>query len=232
LQIGPRAARQALPIALIVHVLAGPVPATAADWLLLGRAHNGDGSSVYSLGTRVPGPVEGRLGVNFGAAGSPRSGAETRIWHWGNRPADALWYSLGIPAPLSGRDWAWDKAWIEGSVVPETDSYRIAARITEERTLGSLLNASMQLSYALNLTGLGPEAERNVEASPSLRLDLPQTGTALVAHSSMNNGDFVWHNTLQAEQRLVDGMSLIGSVTDPRLDSRSAVIRLQLYRRW
>ncbi|MBZ8134914.1 hypothetical protein [Afifella sp. IM 167] len=232
MRITARAACAALTIACLSRALPGSAAAGDRHWLILGRAHNSDGSAVYSLGTQVPGPIEGRLGMDLGTAGSPGLGIDTRIWQWGNRPVDALWYSLGIPGPLSDLDWAWDKAWVEGNVVPETDSYRIAARIREEKTLGSLVNASMQLSYALNQTGLGREAVRTLETSPSLRLDLRGTGTALLARSSMTNSDFTWHNTLQAEQRIVDGMTLIGSVSDPRLDSRNATILLQLYRRW
>lgn len=215
-----------------LHAFVSSAEADQRDWLIVNRSPLADGAAIYTLGAQSAGDLDGRFGVDIGTTGSGSHGVDTRVWQWGNRPTDVAWYSLALPGPFPNYDWTWDKAWIEGNVIPEENSYRIAARIGRHESFGNLVEASLQLSYALSGSGVGSDAEQTMATAPYLRLNILPTDTALTAQSYVSDTDFIWHSSVEAQQQLIKGMSLVGAVSDIGLDSQNASLRLQLYRRW
>jgi hypothetical protein len=135
----------------------------------------------------------------------------------------------GQPAQSSGTAWAaltapgvgsiWDKTAIEARLDPSQDQSKLGTTLSKSLPLWSdqysltLQNGYnvIQQSFA-PVVGLSGHPVRNYQTDQSAKLSIAETGTSFIAGQSLSSTDDKWLRKIGAEQKLLGGISINGSI--------------------
>jgi hypothetical protein len=155
----------------------------------------------------------------------------------------------GRPSQSSGTAWAaatapglgsiWDKTALKARIDPAQDQTMLDTSLSKSLHLGDGRYAlTLQNGYtivqnsALPVPGINGNPARSYETGQSARLSMADTGTSLIAGQSLSSTDDKWLRTIGAEQKLFDGISVAGSVTETPLGPLDASLIAAFKRNW
>jgi hypothetical protein len=137
----------------------------------------------------------------------------------------------GQPTQSSGTAWAaltapgvgsiWDKTAIEARLDPSQDQSKLGTTLSKSLPLWSdqysltLQNGYnvIQQSFA-PVVGLSGHPVRNYQTDQSAKLSIGDIGTSFVAGQSLSSTDDKWLRKIGAEQKLLGGVSINGSISE------------------
>lgn len=153
----------------------------------------------------------------------------------------------GQPSQSSGSAWAaatapglgaiWDKTTIEARIDPSQDQTRLGTSLSKSVPLdGGQYALTLQNGYNVvqqsTLPGIGGHFGRSYGTDQSARLNITDTGTSLTAGQSLSSADDKWLRKVGAEQKLFDGLSIAGSISETALGPLNASLRAAFKRTW
>lgn len=186
---------------------------------------NADGSAALTVKQSVSPLWDARIGADMTVvrASSPLTAS------------DLVTDKLGIdghPSQSSGTAWAaatapglgsiWDKTAIEARIDPAQDQTRFGTSLSKSVPLdGGQYALTLQNGYNVvqqsTLPGVGGRFEHSYGTDQSARLNITDTGTSLTAGQSLSSTDDRWLRKIGAEQKLFDGVSIAGSISETAL---------------
>ncbi|HVY58628.1 MAG TPA: hypothetical protein VHA77_12325 [Xanthobacteraceae bacterium] len=229
--------------ALLTHAVAAE-----SDPVIGSRTDKPDGSTALSIGRRLPTDWETKLGLDLQLAppDDTLGGLDPLPNDPARRSTGTAWINMTLPGLVTPL--GWDKTIVDARLDPDHGTSHVAAALARSVPLGDglLLTLQDRLSLAdtfekdtADLPALGTTSAaadaRVWDESPSLRLELPETGTAFGAGATVSSTDNQWHNQISAEQKLwgpLDALAVTTSVTDPGTGASSKSIGARFERKW
>jgi hypothetical protein len=203
-----------------------PEPATFSS-----RKDNKDGSSALTFGTRLPAPVETKVGVDLGIAGTPDFAVDPEKLL--DKPADhnggAGWASVMAPATPFG----FTKAKVDARLDPGQDQGNMGMAVS--RPLGESLLLTLQNSYAITRTGIPftpSTTTHSLETGHVVRFDVLTTHTAISAGTKSSTLDDRDLRTLSAEQKIAGPLTVTGTISETPTGAFDRVLKAGFRTTW
>jgi hypothetical protein len=137
-------------------------------------------------------------------------------------------FSDSQPSQSSGTAWAaitapgvgalWDKTAVEARVDPSQEQSRLGTSLSKSLPLSEQYSLTLQNGYNFIQQGIVPvpgiagHPARNYQSDQSAKLSIADTGTSFVASQSVSSTDDKWLRKIGAEQKLLGGVSISGSI--------------------
>ena len=134
------------------------------------------------------------------------------------------------PSQSSGTAWAaitapgvgtlWDKTAVEARVDPGQEQGKLGTSISKNVPLSEQYALTLQGGYNLIQQGLVPvpgvpaHPSRTYETDQSAKLSITDTGTSFTAGRTTSSNDDKWLGKVGAEQKLFDGVTISGSISE------------------
>lgn len=164
--------------------------------------------------------------------------------------SDLVTDKLGIdgrPSQSSGTAWAaatapglgsiWDKTALEARIDPAQDQTRFGTSLSKSVPLdGGQYALTLQNGYNVvqqsTLPGIGGHFGHSYGTDQSAKLNITDSGTSLIAGQSLSSSSDRWLRTIGAEQKLFDGVSIAGSVSETALGPLNTSVTAAFKRSW
>ncbi|WP_315757356.1 MULTISPECIES: hypothetical protein [unclassified Bradyrhizobium] len=209
--------------------------AAALDW---SNQNKGSLASGVSVKQSVSPFWDARVGADMTVARQPTTMSELlaeKAENGGNAPQSGGSAWAAVTAPGAGS--IWDKTAIEARVDPGSDQSRLGTTITKAVPIDHY-NLTLQNGYNVTqqgmvpIPGAAPKTSRSFDTEQSARLSIGDTGTSVTAGQTLSSSDDKWLRKLGAEQKLSDGLSVSGSVSETAQGGTSKSISAGFKRSW
>jgi hypothetical protein len=152
------------------------------------------------------------------------------------------------PSQSSGTAWAaitapgvgsiWDKTAVEARIDPTQDQSKLGTSISKSLPLDEQYSLTLQGGYNLIQQGYVPvpgvpgHPSRSYQTDQSARLSITDTGTSFTAGRTLSSTDDRWLGKVGAEQKLLDGVTISGSIGETTTGSVNKSISAGFKRSW
>ena len=131
----------------------------------------------------------------------------------------------------------WDKTALEARIDPTQDQTRFGTSLSKSVPLdGGQYALTLQNGYNVvqqsTLPGIGGHFGHSYGTDQSAKLNITDSGTSLIAGQSLSSSSDRWLRTIGAEQKLFDGVSIAGSVSETALGPLNTSVTAAFKRRW
>jgi hypothetical protein len=219
-----------------------PQPASNAG--LAWTSHdNADGSAVLTARRSVSPLWDTRIGLDMTVVRQPSPLTASDL------VTDKRLAIDGRPSQSSGTAWAaatapglgsiWDKTALKARIDPAQDQTMLDTSLSKSLPLDDgRYGLTLQNGYnivqhsALPIPGINGHPARSYETDQSAKLSMADTGTSLIAGRSLSSADDKWLRTIGAEQKLYDGVSVTGSISETPLGPLNASLTAAFKRNW
>jgi hypothetical protein len=203
---------------------------------------NADGSAAVSIKQSVLPLWDTRIGADMNVVRQPSPLTASDL------AADKLGID-GRPTQSSGSAYAamsapglgsiWDTTAVEARVDPTQDQSKFDTSLSKAVPLGGSQYAlTVQNGYniiqqsSLPSFGLAGHLTRSYETDQSAKLNVADTGTSLTAGQSLSSADDKWLRRIGAEQKLFDGVSINGSISETPFGPLNRSLTAAFKRSW
>jgi hypothetical protein len=156
--------------------------------------------------------------------------------------------SDGQPSQSSGTAWAaitapgvgsiWDKTAIEARVDPSQEQSKLGTSLSKSLPLNEQYSLTLQNGYnviqqgIVPMPGIAAHPTRNYEVDRSAKLSIADTGTSFIAGQSLSSADDKWLSKVGAEQKLLGGVTITGSIGETVLGPSNKSLTAGFKRSW
>ncbi|HTO68075.1 MAG TPA: hypothetical protein VMM15_43210, partial [Bradyrhizobium sp.] len=133
----------------------------------------------------------------------------------------------------------WDKTAVEARIDPGSEQSRLGTSISKQVPLNGDNSVTLQNGYNVTQQGMtgvpglpSRPTTRNYETDQSARLSVGDTGTSVTAGQTMSSSDDKWLRKVGAEQKLLDGVTVSGSVGETAQGTVNKSVSAGFKRRW
>jgi hypothetical protein len=214
----------------------GPTQSAGATWSNKDRPN---GASAVSVKQSLTPFWDTRIGADMTVTREPATMSELlaeKSANGGNLPQSggSAWASITAP----GAGTVWDKTAVEARVDPSQEQSRIGTSISKEVLLSD--QSSVTLSNGYNVTqqgvvpvpGIAPHPSRSYETGQTAKLSIGDSGTSVTAGQTLSSTDDKWLRKIGAEQKLLDGLTVSGSVSETAQGTTSKSIGASFRKSW
>lgn len=202
--------------------------------------NNANGSSAVSVKQSISPFLDTRIGADMTVA---RQGTMTaseqlseRLANGGSLPQSggSAWASISAGGVAS----IWDKTSVEARVDPGADQSKVGTSLSKSVPLSEQYSLTLQGGYNLIQQGVVPvpgiegRPSRSYDTDQSARLSVNDTGTSITAGQTLSTSDDKWLRRIGAEQKLLDGVTVSGSVGETSQGTTSKSISAGYKRSW
>jgi hypothetical protein len=210
---------------------------TKASWSSSDRPN---GTSAVSVKQSITPFWDTRIGADMTVA---RQGTLTnseqlseKLANGGSLPQSSGSAWAAISAPGIGS--IWDKTSVEARVDPGQEQSRLGTTLSKSLPLDEQYSLTLQNGYNLIQQGIVPvpgiisHPSRSYEADQSAKLSITDTGTTFIAGQTMSTSDDKWLRRVGAEQKLLDGVTISGSIGETPSGAASTSVSAGFRRSW
>jgi hypothetical protein len=210
---------------------------TKASWSSSDRPN---GTSAVSVKQSITPFWDTRIGADMTVA---RQGTLTnseqlseKLANGGSLPQSSGTAWAAISAPGIGS--IWDKTSVEARVDPGQEQSRLGTTLSKSLPLDEQSSLTLQNGYNLIQQGIVPvpgiisHPSRSYEADQSAKLSITDTGTTFIAGQTMSTSDDKWLRRVGAEQKLLDGVTISGSIGETPSGAASTSVSAGFRRSW
>ena len=210
---------------------------TKASWSSSDRPN---GTSAVSVKQSITPFWDTRIGADMTVA---RQGTLTnseqlseKLANGGSLPQSSGTAWAAISAPGIGS--IWDKTSVEARVDPGQEQSRLGTTLSKSLPLDEQYSLTLQNGYNLIQQGIVPvpgiisHPSRSYEADQSAKLSITDTGTTFIAGQTMSTSDDKWLRKVGAEQKLLDGVTISGSIGETHSGAANASVSAGFRRSW
>jgi len=198
-----------------------------------------DGAAV-SVKQAVSPFLDTRVGADMNVVRQqPKTSSELlaeKLANGGAAPQSSGTAWAAITAPGAGP--LWDKTAVEARVDPGQEQTRLGTSLSKTVPLADQYSLSLQHGYNVTQQGMVPipggsaRATRNSETDQSAKLSVFDTGTSVSVSQTMTSSDEKWLRKVGAEQKVLDGLSVSGSIGETGHGATSKSISAGFKRSW
>jgi len=213
---------------------AGPRAASSSEmtWSAQDKAYG----SAVSVKQPVSPFLDTRVGADMTVVRQPQTFAELlaeRASNGGSEPQSGGSAWAAVTAPGVGS--IWDKTAVEARIDPAQDQGKLGTSLSKSLHLGDQYSLTLQNGY--NMTqGFAPmpgAASRTTYATEqSARLGIAETGTSFSAGQTLSTADDKWLRKIGAEQKIVGGFNISGSIAETPLGIANKSISAGFKQSW
>jgi hypothetical protein len=198
-----------------------------------------NGASAVSVKQAVSPFWDTRVGADMTVAREPTTMSELvaeKAANGGAVPQSSGTAWAAITAPGAGS--IWDKTAIEARVDPAQVQSRLGTSISKSVPLSDQYSLTLQNGYNMTqqgvvpLPGVAAHPTRNTTTEQSAKLNVEDTGTTITAGQTMSSGDDKWLRKFGAEQKLLDGVNVSGSIGETAQGITTKSISAGFKRSW
>ena len=210
---------------------------TKASWSSSDRPN---GTSAVSVKQSITPFWDTRIGADMTVA---RQGTLTnseqlseKLANGGSLPQSSGTAWAAISAPGIGS--IWDKTSVEARVDPGQEQSRLGTTLSKSLPLDEQYSLTLQNGYNLIQQGIVPvpgiisHPSRSYEADQSAKLSITDTGTTFIAGQTMSTSDDKWLRRVGAEQKLLDGVTISGSIGETSLGTTNKSLTAGFRHSW
>jgi len=200
--------------------LHGPSRAVSSDGMTWSSREKSYGSAV-SVKQSVSPFLDTRVGADMTVVRQPATLSELlaeKASNGGNEPQSSGTAWASVTAPGVGS--IWDKTTVEARVDPSQDQGKLGTSLSKSLTLSEQYSLTLQNGY--NMTqGFAPmpgATGRTAYATEqSAKFGITESGTSFSAGQSLSTSDDKWLRRIGAEQKIVGGFNISGSIAETPL---------------
>lgn len=180
--------------------------------------------------------LDTRVGADMTVVRQPQTLAELlaeKASNGGNEPQSSGSAWAAVTAPGVGS--VWDKTAVEARIDPAQDQGKLGASLSKSLHLGDQYSLTLQNGY--NMTqGFAPvpgsAGHTTYATEQSARLGITEAGTSFTAGQSMSTTDDKWLRKIGAEQKIVGGFNISGSIAETPLGIANKSISAGFRQSW
>jgi hypothetical protein len=214
---------------------------TADDDMSWSSNARGNGSSAVTVKQSLTPFWDTRIGADMTVVNQPSNSTS----------ADLLRQKFAPDAPpsqSSGTAWAaatapgvgsiWDKTSIEARVDPGQEQGKLGTSLTKAVPLTDTYSLTLQNGINVIQQGIVPvpgivsHPSRSYETDQSAKLSITDTGTSFVAGQTLSSTEDKWLRKFGAEQKLFDGVTVSGSVSETSSGATNKSISAGFKKSW
>jgi hypothetical protein len=199
-----------------------------------------NGSADVSVKQSVWSFWDTRVGADMTVAPQPTTMSELlaeKASNGGGVPQSggSAWAAMTAP----GAAGIWDKTAVEARVDPGSEQSRLGTSISKQVPLTDDYSLTLQNGYNVTQQGLtgvpglpARPTTRNYETDQSARLSIGDTGTSVTAGQTLSSSDDKWLRKVGAEKKLLDGVTVSGSVGETAQGTMNKSVTAGFKRSW
>jgi hypothetical protein len=200
---------------------------------------NANGSAGVSVKQPLSPFWDTRIGADMTVARQPSTMSELlaeKVANGGNAPQSSGSAWAAVTAPGAGA--IWDKTAVEARVDPGQEQSKLGTSISKSVPLKDDYSLTLQNGYNMTQQGLVPvpglaaRTTRNYETDQSAKLSVGDTGTSVTAGQTLSSSDDKWLRKIGAEQKLLDGVTVSGSVGETAQGATNKSVTAGFKRSW
>jgi hypothetical protein len=141
-----------------------------------------------------------------------------------------------MTAPGAGP--VWDKTAVEARLDPSAEQSKLGTSLSKQVPISGQSSLTLQNGYAMTQQGLVPvpglaaRPARTYETDQSARISIGDTGTSVSAGQTLSSTDDRWLRKFGAEQKVLDGVTISGSVSETPQGTTSKSISAGFKKSW
>ena len=207
-------------------------PASEMIWSSQEKAYG----SAVSVKQPISPFLDARVGADMTVVRQPQTLAELlaeKATNGGNEPQSSGTAWAAVTAPGVGS--IWDKTAVEARIDPAQDQGKLGASMSKSLKLSDQYSLTLQNGY--NMTqGFAPmpasAGHTNYATEQSAKLGLADTGTSFSAGQTLSTSDEKWLRRIGAEQKIVGGFNISGSIAETPLGIANKSISAGFKQSW
>jgi hypothetical protein len=155
----------------------------------------------------------------------------------GNLPQSGGSAWAAISAPGAGP--VWDKTAVEARIDPSSEQSKVGTSLSKQVPISGQSSLTLQNGYSMTQQGVvpvpglvSPRPARSYETEQSAKLSIGDTGTSVTAGQTLSTSDDKWLRKFGAEQKVLDGVTISGSVGETAQGTTSKSISAGYKKSW
>jgi hypothetical protein len=197
---------------------------------------NGSGVSVKQ---QVAPFWDTRVGADMTVAREPTTMSELlaeKTANGGNLPQSGGSAWAAVTAPGAGV--VWDKTAVEARIDPSSEQSKLGTSLSKQVPISGASSLTLQNGYSMTQQGMVPvpglsqRPQRSYETDQSAKISIGDTGTSVTAGQTLSTTDDKWLRKFGAEQKVLDGVTVSGSVSETPAGTTSKSISAGFKKSW
>ena len=218
----------------------GAKPSQGGSELSWSNNNKANGASDVSVKQSVSPFLDTRVGADMTVAPQPTTMSELlseKANNGGSQPQSGGSAWAAITAPGAGG--IWDKTAVEARVDPGQEQSKLGTTISKQVPLNDDYAVTLQNGYNVTQQGMAGvpglptrPTTRNYETDQSAKLSIGDTGTSVTAGQTLSSTEDKWLRKFGAEQKVLDGVTISGSVSETPQGTTSKSISAGFKKSW
>lgn len=197
---------------------------------------NGSGVSVKQ---QVAPFWDTRVGADMTVAREPTTMSELlaeKTANGGSLPQSGGSAWAAVTAPGAGA--VWDKTAVEARVDPSSEQSKLGTSLSKQVPISGASSLTLQNGYSMTQQGMVPlpglvsRPQRTYETDQSAKISIGDTGTSVTAGQTLSSTDDKWLRKFGAEQKVTDGVTISGAVSETPAGTTSKSISAGFKKSW
>jgi hypothetical protein len=210
-----------------------------ADGEMKWSSNNKPTGSAVSVKQQVAPFWDTRIGADMIVAREPTTMSELlaeKTANGGNLPQSGGSAWAAMTAPGAGS--VWDKTAVEARVDPTSEQSKLGTSLSKQVPISGQSSLTLQNGYAMTQQGLVPvpglaaRPARTFETDQSAKISIGDTGTSVTAGQTLSSTDDKWLRKFGAEQKVLDGVTISGSIGETAQGTTSKSISAGFKKSW
>jgi hypothetical protein len=214
-------------------------PKTAADSEMSWSSKDKANGAAVSVKQPLSPFWDTRIGADMTVTRQPQTMSELlseKVANGGNQPQSSGTAWAAVSAPGVGS--IWDKTAIEARLDPSQDQSKLGTSLSKLVPLSEQYSLTLQNGYNVIQQGVVPvpgipaRPLRTYGTDQSAKLSITDTGTSFSAGQTLSSTDDRWLRKVGAEQKLFDGVSISGSISETPIGAINKSLTAGFKRSW
>jgi hypothetical protein len=202
-------------------------------------SNNRPNGSAVSVKQQVAPFWDTRVGADMTVAREPTTMSELlaeKTANGGNLPQSGGSAWAAMTAPGAGS--VWDKTAVEARVDPSSEQSKLGTALSKQVPISGQSSLTLQNGYSMTQQGMVPvpglvsRPQRTYETDQSAKISIGDTGTSVTAGQTLSSTDDKWLRKFGAEQKVLDGVTISGSVGETPQGTISKSISAGFKKSW
>jgi hypothetical protein len=202
-------------------------------------SNNKPNGSAVSVKQQVVPFWDTRVGADMKVTREPTTMSELlaeKTANGGNVPQSGGSAWAAMTAPGAGS--VWDKTAVEARLDPSSEQSKLGTSLSKQVPISGQSSLTLQNGYAMTQQGMVPvpglaaRPARTYETDQSAKLSIGDTGTSVTAGQTLSSTDDRWLRKFGAEQKVLDGVTISGSIGETPQGATSKSISAGFKKSW
>ena len=216
-----------------------PARRASTDGDMKWSSNNKPNGAAVSVKQQVAPFWDTRVGADMMVAREPTTMSELlaeKTANGGNVPQSGGSAWAAMTAPGAGP--VWDKTAVEARVDPSSEQSKLGTSLSKQVPLSGQYSLTLQNGYSMTqqgvvpLPGLVSRPQRTYETDQSAKISIGDTGTSVTAGQTLSSTDDKWLRKFGAEQKVLDGVTISGSIGETAQGTTSKSISAGFKKSW